>query len=214
MADEQPNADALVYVKCLDKVRNRIAAIKWLVATTRHFKSDSYLLAEGVFLQFRKILELIAYSSLSAHRERYAESYKNFENHWRAKAMLDSVEKLNPDFYPIALLAPIQTGENSWNFPGYQETALTRADFEKLYDACGEILHMRNPFSTKNHVTDIGYSVDEWVLRLEKLLNWHSVLLLDGGRWLCHMPPDGQGNVHVYPGVPMPPALPEEPKAD
>lgn len=205
MADKAPNADALIYVKCMDKVRNRIAAIKWLVATTRFFKSEHYLLPEAIFVQFRKILELIAYSSLSAHREKYAEAYKNFENHWKAKAMLDAVEQLNPEFYPIALLPPTKTGDNSWMFPGYQDGALTRADFEKLYDACGDILHMKNPFSAKNPVTDIGYSVDEWVVRIEKLLTWHSVELLDDGRWLCYMPPDGQGNVHVYPGVAVPP---------
>jgi hypothetical protein len=79
---------------------------------------------------------------------------------------------------------------------------MTRAEFEQLYDSCAEILHMRNPFSPKDPVTQIGYSVDEWVARIERLLTWHSVQLLDGSRWMAHVPPEG--DVRVLPMVPMP----------
>lgn len=96
----------------------------------------------------------------------------------------------------------MKTGEKSWHFPGYVQDALSQEEFEQLYDVCGEILHMRNPFSTKDPTTNIGYSVDEWVARIERLLAWHSVQLLDGQRWLCQIP--AEGPVHVTTGTPLP----------
>ncbi|MGH9346486.1 MAG: hypothetical protein ACRD26_04385 [Vicinamibacterales bacterium] len=186
----------------MDKVRQRINAVRWLVMTARAFQADHFLITEGVFVQFRKTLELIAFASLSAHRDQYSQAYANYHLHWKAKDMLKAVEKLNPNFYPVPLLPPVKTGPNSWHFPGQVEDALTREDFEKLYDTCGEILHMRNPFSSKDPTTDIGYSVDEWVARIQRLLAWHSVELLDGQRWICSIP--AEGAVHVTTGTPRP----------
>lgn len=198
----QPQADNVVYANCMDKVRQRINAVRWLVATARSFQSEHFLITEGVFVQFRKTLELIAFASLSAHRKQYSEAYANYQLHWRAKDMLKVVGALNPDFYPIPLLPPVKTGENTWHFPGYVQNALSQEEFEQLYDVCGEILHMRNPFSTRDPVTNIGYSVDEWVARVERLLAWHSVQLLDGQRWVCQIP--NEGLVHVTTGTPLP----------
>ena len=41
----------------------------------------------------------------------------------------------------------------------------------------------------------IGYTVDEWLARLEGLLRWHRIQLVDGALWLVNMPESG--NVHV-----------------
>lgn len=84
--------------------------------------------------------------------------------------MLEDVSKVNPEFYPLALEPPIKTGSNSWHVPGQVADALSRDEFEQLYDAASQILHMRNPFSLKDPATNIGYSVDEWVARIERLL--------------------------------------------
>jgi hypothetical protein len=64
---------------------------------------------------------------------------------------------------------------------------------------------MRNPFSLKDPTTDIGYSVDEWVARIERLLRWHSVQLLDATMWTANVPE--QGDVRLFP-------MAQAPKAD
>src|SRR5690349_16787754 len=112
-------SDNVVYANCMEKVRQRVNAVRWLVMTARALQVDHFLITEGVFVQFRKILELIAFASLSAHRELYSQAYANYHMHWRAKDMLNAVEKLNPNFYPVALMPPVKTGDNSWHFPGY-----------------------------------------------------------------------------------------------
>ncbi len=84
----------------MDRVRQRITAVRWLVTTARSFRSEHFPVTEGVFVQFRKTLELIAFAPLSAHRKQYSEAYANYQLHWRAKDMLKAVKVLNPDFYP------------------------------------------------------------------------------------------------------------------
>src|ERR1700731_738919 len=61
---------------------------------------------ELVFLQLRKILELLAFASLTANREKYAAAHKKFATFWRAKDMLQDLEKVNPDFYPRPVQPP------------------------------------------------------------------------------------------------------------
>ena len=197
---DDPTSDRVTYCNCMDKVRQRLAAIKWLVATSKHFKSEHFILTESVFVQFRKILELIAFASLAAHKDEYSKAHRNFQNHWKAKSMLEAVGEINRDFYPVAIQSPVKTGPNSWHVPGYVDDALTKDDFELLYDSCGEILHMRNPFSTKDPVTNIRYSVDQWVAKIERLVTWHYVQLLDGSRWTANVPIDG--DVRLFPMAP------------
>jgi hypothetical protein len=64
--DDEP----AIYGKCMEKVRQRIAAVRWLCGTDRPLGNHTMLTEELVFVQFRKILELIAYSSLTANREK------------------------------------------------------------------------------------------------------------------------------------------------
>lgn len=64
-----PASDRTTYANCMKKVQQRIAAIKWLVETAKQFESQHFILVESIFIQFRKILELIAYASISANKE-------------------------------------------------------------------------------------------------------------------------------------------------
>jgi hypothetical protein len=55
---------------------------------------------ECAALQLRKILELIALSSLVAHKKEYAKQYPKFASNWHAERILRDIEKINKDFYP------------------------------------------------------------------------------------------------------------------
>ena len=56
--------------------------------------------AEFIFLQFRKVLELIAFASLAANKEFLFRRSQKFSQHWKAKSMLEELAKVNPQFYP------------------------------------------------------------------------------------------------------------------
>jgi hypothetical protein len=191
----KPDADTKVYANCMQKVQMRVAAAKTAIAEIRTVGREDFVRVEVVFLQFRKICELIAYASLSANKAKYAEAHKNYSEHWKAKDMLKAVERVNPEFYPQALLAPLLMDGRHWRFPGRQENALTREEFERLYDASSEVLHMRNPFSTKDPTIHVGYSADVWISRIENLLRWHRANVVDGGIWIVNVPAEGEVNV-------------------
>ena len=197
MSPEPNLADATTYANCMNEVRQRLGVVKWLVTGNRLVNSEFFFTTELIFLQLRKTLELIAFGSLTAHREEYVAAYANASSHWRAKAILDSVEKLNPDFYPLALVDQVAEAEGIKRLTPMADGFMTKAEFAQLYDVCGEILHARNPFSEKELTTQIGYSVDEWIGRIQRLLAFHSIIIASGDRWLVVIP--SEGDVHVYP---------------
>ena len=158
-------------------------------------------IAELIFVQFRKTLEEIAFASLSANKEKYAEVHANFSKHWRAKDMLAIMDKVNPDFYPVPRPAPVETAPRLKHFgEPLADGFVTRDDFILLYNASSEGLHTRNPYKEGNSTINIKYTVQEWVTRFQRLLSWHSVALLNGSVWIVNIP--GEGNVHVYPASP------------
>lgn len=55
---------------------------------------------EVVGMLLRKVLEQIAFGSLVAHRETYDEFHKDAATIWRAKELIDRIEKIHPNFYP------------------------------------------------------------------------------------------------------------------
>jgi hypothetical protein len=145
-----------------------------------------------IFLQFRKILELVAFASLTANKDVYSAAYAEFATHWNAKRMLGYLEKVNADFYPIALEPFITTAEGMKHFPRAAGGFMTKEEFVTLYNTCGKVLHARNPFSTEDPVIQIGYRAEQWVSRIQKLLAVHVIALVSGDRWVIIIPSEGK----------------------
>ena len=195
--------DTAIYVTCMEKVRERINIIQ-TIQRGNITTGIEYLNSELIFVQFRKVLELIAFASLTANREKYTEAYADFQRDGRAKKILAKIEKLNPDFYPVPLGEPTPDASGHpnvfhFNRPAPHE-ALTRSEFETLFDLSSEILHMRSPFSTKDSATNIIYPVERWVLKIQKLLTVHMMHLVDTSmKWIVRIPREGP--VLLVPGA-------------
>jgi hypothetical protein len=189
-----------MYCNQMAEVRQRISLIQSVLAKAISTGTEAFDI-ELIFIQFRKTLELIAFSSLCANKTAYSAAHAKFDTHWRAKAMLDELEKVNPDFYPVPLDPPQEISPGQKHFPRPAEGFMTKDEFASLYNSCGDVLHTRNPFTTKDPVINIGYSVQEWVARIQRLLGWHAMFLLDGGKWVIHIPPEG--NVQAWPASPL-----------
>jgi hypothetical protein len=154
---------------------------------------------ELVFVHLRKTLELVAFASLSANKAKYSVAHENFATHWNAKRMLSSLEKINPDFFPIPVQEASPKKDGVRHFELLSEGFLTKNEFVVLYDKCGEILHARNPFTARDSVIQLGYSVSDWGLRIQRLLSLHRVHLVDSPNiWLVSMKDPSDGKVHAY----------------
>jgi len=158
---------------------------------------------ESVYLQFRKILELIAMASLIANKDVYSQEYANFARHWNARRMLESLERLNPEFYPKPLIEENGGSELVDKEDGF----LTRDDFVTLYNACGAIMHTDNPYGEQTDYDDYLSQISRWRELITGLLNNHKIHLLnDPNMYVIHMQEARDNKVHGYTFAPMPPS--------
>jgi hypothetical protein len=187
------NNDTKLYISCMEETRDRLNFVKNLAAGNR-IAGPQIIEQELVFLQLRKILELIAFASLTANREKYAAAHSKFATFWRAKEMLKDLEKINPDFYP----RPVQTPQlqNGIKHMAAVDVFLTKDDFISLYDVANEFLHVGNPFTMKDPVIRMRYNVRQWLERIQALLALHIMHLVEGNVWVVQVPEEGP--VHVY----------------
>ena len=180
---------AQLYSSNMSIIRDRINLVRSVLNNQVLLGSEAFE-TELVYLQFRKVLESIAFSSLAANKEQYASLHANFSKHWKAEQILKELTALNPDFYPMPLEAPI-------SMPGFHHFDLvthgflTREDFATLYDVSSQVLHTRNPYSETAPVIQAKYSGIEWTARIQRLLSIHSVRLLNGEVFLVQIPAEG-----------------------
>jgi len=195
--------DAEIYCACMEDLLPRFKLVRSILARELTAGND-WLDTEIVFLQFRKMLELIAFASLAANKKVYAAARAQFAADWRAKKVLDYLEKANPGFYPQPMRVVSvtqQAGRKRHHLEPLQEGFLTREDFVKLYDYCGDVLHARNPYSKATPSVHVGRPAQDWLSRIEKLVVLHRVRLATGACWLGAVP-DNDNRVHTYTAEP------------
>jgi hypothetical protein len=184
----------------------RIRLARSIFARTITTGTD-FLDAEIVFLQFRKMLEQIAFASLAANRKAYSAARAKFATEWRAKTMLEYLEQVNAEFYPqplrVAAVTPHPEAARQFKLEPLMDGFLTKDDFVELYDYCGDILHARNPYGGGGRVINVRLPAQEWLSRIEKLVGLHQARLLTGGCWIGAVP-DKDGRVHTYTADPVP----------
>ncbi|GGC90616.1 hypothetical protein GCM10007418_07940 [Halopseudomonas salina] len=160
---------------------------RYRVETLRDFTSGkthcTYLQTtiESEALQLRKLLELIAFSTLVSYQEAYRSVRSDIAKDWHAARILRKIEGINPEFYPV----PID-GSNRQGWKRLQGGYLTRKQFERLYDKCGAMLHSQNPFSKGKSSLAFHKKVPEYLERIEILLSEHLVELAES-RELIHV---------------------------
>lgn len=135
---------------------------------------------ESLYLQFRKTLELIAFGSLIANREKYSEARAEYASDWNAKRVLKLVERLNPNFYPEPTnQVPVIGEKYNTELKPVTENFLSRDDFEILYDRCGGVLHSENPYGDTYKYDELWAEGLGWAVKIRNLLNCHTIHLVD-----------------------------------
>lgn len=196
MVDDSPLSK---YCSVMDEVKRRTLVIDFFASGAGHAMFQPTTV-ESIALQFRKILELIAMASLVANKRAYAAVYADFAKHWNAKFLLRDLKKVNSKFYPCPFreLPPTAPGTvKSWEdlTDGY----LTEAGFVKLYEACGGMLHARNPYGSPLKYDAFSARVPIWRQKIVALLNCHKVQFInDDNLYVIHMKEDGHDNVRGY----------------
>jgi len=165
------------YCALMEEVKQRIAVVRQFTRGQITLGRDDFD-AETLCVHLRKILETIAFGSLVAHRDAYESVHKDLESRWRAKEILTRIGNIHANFYPKPV-TPSRTG-SGWHMEEVSTGFLTRAEFETLYDKCGDMLHFWNPFRAGPRTMDFGRSLNEWCDLIENLLRHHIVWIRTG----------------------------------
>lgn len=198
------NDDQLRYCNCMEQLLPRFSLLKSVFA--RQFSTGhDFMDAEIVFLQFRRVLEQIAFASLVANKDVYSKARSSFAKDWRATKMLKYLEQVNPDYYPQPLKHAGMTiegdGRRHHRLEPLAVGFLTTEDFVELYDHCGNVVHAQNPFSGVTTI-HVGRTAQDWLERIENLVKLHRVKLVTGSYWVGAVP-DNDGKVHTYSAEPL-----------
>jgi hypothetical protein len=172
------DADKSAYCACLEALKPRLQVVRALVARSLTTGNESFD-GEIACLQLRKALEFIAFATLAANRDRYAEAHRGLTGEWKASRILDRLEQMNRDFYPVPLVVQGRQPDGTWNFAPLTDGYLTKDDFTFLYDRCSDAIHTWNPFRPGPRVIDLNRNFAEWVARIERLLDFHYIRLVD-----------------------------------
>ncbi len=137
--------DRAKYAACMEEIKKRTLVVDAFLTGSRN---ALYLktTVESIYLQFRKVLELIAMASMSASPE-YMERYERFRHHYNGKRMLGDLERVNPRSYPQPSRQVVDTATGKVvEVVALESGFLTKDEYVELYDICGELLHAENPY--------------------------------------------------------------------
>lgn len=199
MDEKKVNEDLARYCALMNEVKKRTVAI---INMQRGLMTTSYKATniEFMCLQIRKILELISMGSLVLNKEEFEAIGQKYAQYWNARLILQDIERLNPDFYPIPVQEVPSTRPAVINELQNKTTGfLTRDDFVKVYEKCGKMMHANNPFGSQADLEYYTAKIPEWEDLIIGLLNNH-IIHLKGveGFYAIHMQEDGKDDVCGY----------------
>lgn len=182
---KHPDIDVKRYSSLLAEVKLRMEVIS---EHLNGLRATKYVMTEVEFLclQFRKVLELIAFSSVVANKEDYINAYPKYAKHYNAVKMLDDLLKVNPKCYPQPIKEvseEVINGHEVSNLGNLVFGFLTEDEFRDVYNKCGGILHAENPYRTKIDVKGIRKQFGSWHKKIVTLLNNHTIIV-SGGQYM------------------------------
>ncbi len=196
---------AEMYCALLEDLKKRLQTVRAIAAGTMSL-GEQIADHEVAALNFRKILELIAFGSLCANKPVYAAAYAKFRKEWNAKRLLKNIEKIHPSFYPKPVRQEVvdEGPPRRLHFHDSQESFLTRDEFVTLYGVCSKLLHTSNPFAPDTTATFLR-SLSDWVSRIEALLSLHFIQLAGTDEvWVVELSPPENGKATAHIGQPVP----------
>lgn len=161
-----------LYRKQMIEVKRRLIAIDRIL---RAKKGKPRTLTEEydnefMWLQLRKVIELVAFSAIAVDKGRYValrlqqDANSNYQKDWRAEKILGHLSNINPKFLPQACGKMNVQSDGTRHFEGLasaQQATLDR--LVSIHQTAGEYLHAGNPFDpkTEQHEADLRVAARE-----------------------------------------------------
>lgn len=145
-------------------------------------KTSAYDLEEAA-LHLRKALESIAFAAVAPNKNEYAkfrasaDQSADYTKDFHASRILQALSHINPDFFPLALSAPIRSADGKWHFEQRTADSMSRNQFEKIYDQLGRLLHAQNPWRERPDAKSLQQNMAAAVRRAEVLIERHAAFI-------------------------------------
>jgi hypothetical protein len=171
-----------LYLRNMQMIKWRFKAIDD-IRQKRRTTTFEHTNIEFCILQIRKILELIALSSLVSDADIYRQELGRLERMWNAKLIFKDLERINPEFYPHPIyISP----EDKTRCLEREEPYLTKEKFVYVYDRCGRFLHEDSPFFAEKQIEEeyrkLWDDIYEWGQLIINLLTTHVIKLCNHTR--------------------------------
>lgn len=137
---------------------------------------------EVIFLQLRKIIEIIVMSPMLINEKEYREASKNPEFDWRLKSIMANLSEANPSYYPQPVSITKQEGKLDV-FEQVQSNFITKEELVDIYQHCSGYLHAQNPLTQRedNDAIEEIKVVSKTVKKIHSLLQTHTVMPIGNG---------------------------------
>jgi hypothetical protein len=142
----------LLYKNSMIEVKRRFLAIDRILGAKKPRTLNGELDNEFMWLQLRKIVELVAFGGIMADEQRYAairaEARDNpdYRRDWKVGFILKKLAQLTPHYLPIPVGELQQLSDGTKNFEA-GEVKQTLDRFVSIYDLAGDHLHVPNPLA-------------------------------------------------------------------
>ncbi|WP_156427967.1 hypothetical protein [Thiohalocapsa sp. ML1] len=194
------------YCNLLEELKLRVKAVQDIVNGKVSIAAfgHPYFADDFVFLQIRKILEIVAFGSMCSNIELYRTTYDKYAAHWSAKDILKKLERINKHFYPLPLKSSNERPvgdppelKHAHVFENVRSGFLTKDEFGFLYDCCSRVIHSPNPYKEAQKI-DLRMSVDDWMHRIASLLWFHRMKLAHTDVvWFVYLMHPEHGRTHA-----------------
>ena len=179
MSSKKAQEAIKVYGNLLVETKARLSFVD--NAINGQMKLPSKVVEEFSYLQLRMACESIALGCLTIHGEMLGDKVRNIQDNWNGGIIINRLEKLHSDFYPMPFLEEIQPS-GVRHLAEIKQPYLTRQDLIKLVGICGEKLHMGTVKKLLDENTKYNFSfsdIKNWSDKIHNLINHHQFRLLD-----------------------------------
>lgn len=139
------------YLASMVEVKRRLRAVSRILGAKRPRTISVETDNEFMWLQLRKVVELVAFGGISSDEARYAalraeaKDNPDYTRDWKVGDILKRLAKITPHFLPIPISSLQVLGNGRWNLDaGKEKQTLDR--FVEVYERAGDHLHVPNPF--------------------------------------------------------------------
>jgi len=187
-----------IYLNKVNEAIQRLGACNSFLA--QHQENNDVCSFEAAVLQARKALEAIAFAAIAPNKMEYeafraeAEQSADYRKDYNARAIFQYLSKINKDFYPTPLQAPIRKVDGSWHFERRIDGYVTKKQFESFYDRLGKYLHADNPWGNNKNIQNLVTDFPQMITQLRGLLEWHFTVIRTpqfNGVWVVEVAANG-----------------------